>query len=137
MYLPIAKWAFREWTQRPTWRDFASVWRAIGFVASMRQRPCPIRVRTADLGPLDRGRVLLTWRELARPDTHAARLKRCEWCATTTGACDCWERILCTKQGVTGHSCCGWCPTHGAPLFNCMCPPAKRRKHGDHLLGDG
>ncbi len=71
-YMEINQEVWREF-YRPGWREFASVWRAIGFVAALHQRPYPIRVRTQDLGPLDRGKVLLTWRELARADTYAAR----------------------------------------------------------------
>lgn len=31
------------------------------------------------------------------------------------------ERVNCDKVGQLGHICCGWCPKHNGPNFECGC----------------
>ena len=50
------------------------------------------------------------------------------------------ERCNCKKAGEFGHSCCGWCPAHNLPVFQCGCINLKNNKPintgqaGDHYI---
>ena len=57
------------------------------------------------------------WRSATALDAQYARTGAYGDCAP-----DCAERDTCPTPGAVGHSQCGHCPTHGAPVHHCPCP---------------
>jgi len=43
----------------------------------------------------------------------------CMWCDADPGACDCADRLACSKAGQVGHWFCGECPRCKIPRHRC------------------